>query len=149
MANKIFYLYRPVADKYKVSLPFGKYPEWITKRFGLKNHKGIDFAVPVGVPVMSVIDGVVVKTISGEEGYGNYVIVKFSSIIDYYALYAHLSKIKVFIDDKITKETVIGLSGNSGYSSGPHLHFELREKQNSSLNAIDPRPYMKSRGSYA
>ncbi|MEA4906638.1 MAG: M23 family metallopeptidase [Chloroflexi bacterium] len=86
-------------------------------------HNGLDFGVPVGTPVETTLGGKVVYAGWNDEGYGNLVIVENGS---YRTYYAHLSQIPVSVGDTVEKGDVIGLSGNTGNSTGPHLHYEVR-----------------------
>jgi murein DD-endopeptidase MepM/ murein hydrolase activator NlpD len=86
-------------------------------------HRALDFAVPVGTPVQSTMDGRVVHAGWNNQGYGNLVIVENGS---YRTYYAHLSSIPVSVGDTIKAGSIIGLSGNTGNSTGPHLHYEIR-----------------------
>jgi hypothetical protein len=101
----------------------GNYGE---QREGGRTHKGIDVPMPVGTPLKAVMDGVVsaAQSGSGSRSYGLYVVIEHSGGKS--TLYAHMSKIMVKVGDKVTKGQIIGLSGNTGFSTGPHLHFELR-----------------------
>ena len=96
------------------------------RRDGGRTHKGIDVALAIGTPIKAVMDGVVsaAQSGSGERSYGLYVTIEHSGGMS--TFYAHLSKINVKVGDKVVKGDIIGLSGNTGYSTGPHLHFELR-----------------------
>lgn len=87
-------------------------------------HLGNDFAAPIGTEIHSVWDGKVRYAEMNGGGYGNLVIIRHSNGLETY--YAHLSKITVKINDVISANQVIGLVGNTGHSSGPHLHFETR-----------------------
>jgi hypothetical protein len=109
----------------KIRRPFeGNYP--ITQRYGDSIteafHPGIDYALPVGVPVLAVADGVVVDTKAQINGYGNYIQIQHNGNAK--SLYAHLFKWIVKEGQHVTAGMVIGYSGNSGNSTGPHLHFE-------------------------
>jgi len=95
------------------------------------HHNGLDFGVPVGTPVRSTMDGRVVYAGWNDQGYGNLVIVENGA---YRTYYAHLSSIPVVVGQQVSAGTVIGLSGNTGNSTGPHLHYEIRINQ----KAIDP-----------
>jgi hypothetical protein len=90
--------------------------------------------MPVGTPLKAVMDGVVSKAQSGsgERSYGLYVEIQHSGGKS--TLYAHMSKIMVNVGDNVTKGQIIGLSGNTGFSTGPHLHFELR------VNGVQTNP---------
>ena len=86
-------------------------------------HLGTDFAAPTGTPARTVGDGVV--SFAGVQGgYGNVVIVKHRN--SHETLYAHLSKINVRVGQSIGQGQTIGLVGSTGWSTGPHLHFEFR-----------------------
>lgn len=98
--------------------PFG------VRFFGLNPdiHKGVDLAVPVGTPVAAMKDGAVVFA-GVMRGYGNVIILSHGD--DVRSLYAHLSQISVRQGERVKGRQVIGLSGQSGNASGPHLHFEV------------------------
>lgn len=94
-------------------------------------HNGLDFGIPVGTPVKATMDGRVTYAGWNDQGYGNLVIVENGS---YRTYYAHLSNIPVSVGDVVSSGTTIGLSGNTGNSTGPHLHYEIR----SNGTPIDP-----------
>ena len=110
-------------------------------RYGVLGHDGADFAVPVGTPVLSVDDGVVAY--ASFEPYGKTVIVEHSWGRSYYG---HLSEYKVTVGQSVTKGSVVALSGNTGESTGPHLHFGMRmntyDKDNGYYGKINPMPYL-------
>ncbi|MEW5787396.1 MAG: M23 family metallopeptidase [Pseudomonadota bacterium] len=89
------------------------------------NHMGVDIAVPVETPIHAVEYGIVWRTISNHKDYGNCIIIRHTDSV--YTLYAHLSDgaIDVKANECVEKGDIIGLSGNTGRSSGPHLHFEV------------------------
>ncbi|NTW99564.1 MAG: M23 family metallopeptidase [Geobacteraceae bacterium] len=87
----------------------------------LRQHNGIDIAIPAGTPVKPVAPGVVVYS-GGRSGYGNTVIVEHNNGI--ITLYAHNSRILVAEGQPVTSESTLALSGSTGRSTGPHLHFE-------------------------
>lgn len=129
-------------SKYTLSATFGKGGTmWSHK------HSGQDFAVPVGTPVDAVSAGTVVKAgpNGGGDGpaYGNAIVIKHAN--NTYSQYAHLSKIKVKIGQKVSKDTQIALSGNTGNSSGPHLHFEIRTTPNYG-SAVNPVSFLRAVG---
>lgn len=95
------------------------------------SHNGLDFGVVVGTPVESTMDGEVTYAGWNNQGYGNLVIVQNG---EYKTYYAHLSSIPVSVGDSVAAGTTIGLSGNTGNSTGPHLHYEIRKNN----VAIDP-----------
>lgn len=89
----------------------------------LKFHEGVDLVAPFRSNVRVTADGIVI--FAGQKvGYGNCVIVKHR--FNYETLYAHLSRIKVKKGQKIKKGTPVGLLGNTGRSTGPHVHYEVR-----------------------
>jgi len=93
-------------------------------------HAGIDFSVPVGTSIQAAGDGVV--AFSGyDKGYGQKVIISHG--YGYKTIYAHLSKSLVRQGQKINRGEIIALSGNSGVSTGPHMHYEVH-KNNSIVN---------------
>ncbi|MFI8824610.1 M23 family metallopeptidase [Streptomyces sp. NPDC053431] len=110
-------------------------------------HSGQDFAVPVGTPVKAAASGTVVKAgpYGGGDGpaYGNAIVIKHAN--GTYSQYAHLSKIKVSIGQKVAVGQQIALSGNTGNSSGPHLHFEIRTTPNYG-SAVNPAAFLRAHG---
>ena len=86
-------------------------------------HSGVDFAVPTGTEVLAVADGVVANANWGK-AYGTHIVQTLPD--GTFFIYAHLSKSLVKPKGKISKGQVIGKSGNTGNSSGPHLHVEQR-----------------------
>jgi murein DD-endopeptidase MepM/ murein hydrolase activator NlpD len=87
-------------------------------------HRGIDIAVPEGTPVYAVQKGTVYFA-GPYKGYGNLVAVNHGN--GTLTLYGHNSMVKVRAGDRVDSTTVIALSGNTGRSTGPHVHFEIRE----------------------
>lgn len=87
-------------------------------------HSGIDIAIPIGTEVRSAGAGVVVEVSESSE-FGHFIRILHSD--DYESLYGHLGKVLVSSGAKIDAERVIALSGNSGRSTAPHLHFEIRQ----------------------
>jgi len=86
-------------------------------------HKGVDYAAPSGTPTYTVGDGVV-DFAGAQGGYGNVVIVRHAN--GHSTVYAHLSRIQVRKGQSVTQGQVIGNVGSTGWSTGPHLHFEFR-----------------------
>jgi murein DD-endopeptidase MepM/ murein hydrolase activator NlpD len=93
---------------------------------GPYGHEGVDYGVPVGTPVMASANGTVVFVGTGDgfENYGNYVVIQHPD--GYKSYYAHLSEFDAQVGDVVEQGQVIAKSGNTGRSSGPHLHFSLR-----------------------
>ena len=99
----------------------------ITSRYGVRrrvNHNGIDIAVKVGDTICSAFDGRVRFSKATETGYGTLVIIRHDNGIETY--HGHLSKRLVEAGDRVVAGQPIALGGNSGRSTGPHLHFECR-----------------------
>ncbi|MGA2189879.1 MAG: M23 family metallopeptidase [Steroidobacteraceae bacterium] len=112
-------------DAYIVSSEFGE-------RWG-KIHKGMDMAADVGEPVYAIADGEVIYAGDGLRGYGNVVILRHDKKTS--SLYAHNSELKVKQGDQVKQGALIALLGNTGHSTGPHVHFEIRDGD----TAINPR----------
>ncbi|MCF6521503.1 M23 family metallopeptidase [Streptomyces sp. JJ36] len=106
------------------------------------SHSGQDFAVPTGTPVKAVHKGTVVTTGWGG-AYGNRIVVEHPN--GKYSQYAHLSKINVSPGQHVNTGSKIGMSGNTGNTSGPHLHFELRTTPVYG-SGFDPMPYLRAHG---
>jgi murein DD-endopeptidase MepM/ murein hydrolase activator NlpD len=90
-------------------------------------HKGMDFACDIGTPIYATANAVV-KSARYETGYGN--IVTLDHGYGYETRYAHLSSIEVEVGQRVVRGEVIALSGNSGRSTGPHLHYEVLQRGN-------------------
>lgn len=86
-------------------------------------HSGIDIALNVGDPIHAAFDGVV-RLAKYNGGYGNCIVIRHYNNLE--TLYGHLSKINVKVGQEVKAGDVIGLGGNTGRSTGPHLHFECR-----------------------
>ena len=96
----------------------------VTQYYGLR-HTGMDIAGPQGLPNYAVRDGIVIKSQDGYNGgYGKYIIVDHGGGITTW--YAHNYKLLVSVGEHVTQGQVIGLLGNTGRSTGPHIHFEVR-----------------------
>ncbi len=97
-------------------------------------HDGIDFAGPMRTPIYATGNGRVIDAAYSFHGYGNMIIVDHG--FGYKTRYAHLSEIKVKRGDVVTRGNVIALLGNTGKSTGPHLHYEVLHK-GSAVNPIN------------
>jgi murein DD-endopeptidase MepM/ murein hydrolase activator NlpD len=117
----------------------------INSRFGHRKlsgeaaraHQGVDIAAPTGVKVLAAAGGVV--TAAGrDEGYGNYVEIRHANGLR--SFYAHLSRIdpSVRAGARVTGGATVGRVGSTGHSTGPHLHFEVRQ----SGRRLDPAKYL-------
>lgn len=104
-------------------------------------HTGVDFAVPTGTPVIAVADGKI-ENASWGSAYGTQLVQKVKGG---WVIYAHLSKAFVKAGDVVTKGQVLAKSGNSGNSTGAHLHFEMRDNLKWSAGKdIDPAKILAS-----
>jgi murein DD-endopeptidase MepM/ murein hydrolase activator NlpD len=101
-------------------------------------HTGLDIVGPAGTPVFAAASGVA-RVFPGSVGYGNYVIVIHSD--QYATLYGHLTAFTLHDGDEVKKGDVIGLEGSTGFSTGPHLHFEIRQNG----DYVDPLPFFTAR----
>jgi murein DD-endopeptidase MepM/ murein hydrolase activator NlpD len=107
----------------------------VTSDFGLRRavwHYGIDIRVKTGSPVYAAFDGVIRISGYDRRGFGRFIVIRHKNGLE--TLYAHLSKNLMKLGDEVKAGDIIGKGGNSGRSTAPHLHFELRY----SGNAIDP-----------
>ncbi len=116
--------------KDKISSRFGERIHPITKERSF--HSGIDIAVPEGTPLYSATDGTVTESRYSETA-GNCIIVEMES--GYRIKYMHLNSRDVSVGDQVSKGMLIGATGNTGRSTGPHLHVEVRTPDNT---AVDP-----------
>lgn len=115
---------KPKTEKTPVDSPKGMPIKGTLTQGSHPGHIALDFGAPVGTPVKATMDGKVVYAGWNNEGYGNLIIVENGP---YRTYFAHLSKIPVKIGDKVTAGMVVGYSGNTGNSTGPHLHYEVRK----------------------
>ena len=95
-------------------------------------HSGADLAASIGEPIYPIMDGIVIYTENGWFGYGNYVVVSHGD--DLTTLYGHMSRITTVIGQKVGIHDKIGEIGSTGFSTGPHLHLELRKNN----TPVDP-----------
>jgi murein DD-endopeptidase MepM/ murein hydrolase activator NlpD len=105
----------------------GQYPHF---------HAGVDLSAPFGTTVVAAADGVVVAVGHTRVGYGNYVVIGHGTGI--MTLYGHLLETNVEVGDAVKRGQRIGLEGSTGWSTGAHLHFELRVND----AVVDPLPYL-------
>lgn len=114
-------LAQPVRDPHEFTSGYGSRKDPLNNRTGI--HEGIDLSAAIGTPVYAT--GAATVTRAGLHGlYGNTVDLDHGNGVT--TRYAHLSRTKVKVGQKVTRSTVIGLLGNTGRSTGPHLHYEVR-----------------------
>ena len=103
-----------------ISSPFGPRPDPFTGRPGF--HPGVDIAAPIGTPVRAMAAGIVIFA-GGDGGFGR--LVKVEDGHGEITMYAHLSARYVHVGQVVSKHELLGRVGDTGYSTGPHLHFEV------------------------
>ncbi len=123
----------PDKNKYRFSSSFGYRPDPKTGRTAF--HKGVDFALKPGNPVYATGNGVVESVKFEFFGYGNQVVIDHG--FGYKTRYAHLKSIGLVEGMNVKRGECIGLSGNSGKSTGPHLHYEVIYRN----KAVNPYNY--------
>lgn len=128
-----------------LAFPLGKQEYYISSEFGKRGsgfHHGIDLACKEGSNIYAADSGVVVYAASEKDGsaYGNRILIRHKNGIE--TLYAHLSEFAVKKGDKVSQGEFIGLSGNTGNSTGPHLHFEYRVNG----KAVNPKEIIGLKG---
>lgn len=125
----------PMEHYNRISADYGYrvHPLFFTRHL----HTGVDFATPIGTPVYATADGVVNAASFSTGGYGY--LVKIDHSLGFMTYYAHLSKIAVQKGMFVKRGQLIAYSGNTGNSTGPHLHYEVRFLG----NVIDPKNFME------
>jgi murein DD-endopeptidase MepM/ murein hydrolase activator NlpD len=125
----------PLKGSIDVSSEFGLRPNPFGGR-GYELHNGIDFRGPIGTPIYATANGVVIKA-QHSGGFGKHVVIDHG--YGYETLYAHLSDINVEVGDTVSRGKQIGALGNTGRSSGPHLHYTIYRQG----KAVNPRYYLQ------
>ncbi len=111
----------PTPGYSRITSPYGTRFDPIFKT--KKMHTGIDIGAPMSASIVAAAAGKVVVAGWSSKGYGNYVVIQHEG--SFSTLYAHMSKILVKKGQTVSKGTAIGKVGSTGYSTGPHLHFEV------------------------
>jgi murein DD-endopeptidase MepM/ murein hydrolase activator NlpD len=109
------------ADLFRISDEFGWRKHPVLKKWIF--HEGTDLSANIGTDVMTTSDGVVERVIKSKKGYGNRVVINHG--YGYKTVYAHLNEFNVKTGDIVKRGDVIGKVGNTGLSTGPHLHYEV------------------------
>jgi len=117
--------------------------KYITSQYGMRKdpisgalnfHTGLDLRADIGTTVMAALDGVV--SVTAENWlYGKHIIISHDN--GYKTLYGHLNSFSVKQGERVARGKKIGESGNTGYSTGPHLHFTIYDKNNKLVNPLD------------
>jgi hypothetical protein len=127
----------PVPGHFSISSYFGPRGS-IMGYAGLERHTGVDIPAPTGTPVYSATDGVVIKSGWDSSGFGNMVMIQYTNNIT--IIYGHNSSLVVSAGQRVSRGQVLSLVGSTGYSTGPHLHFEVRVNG----SPVNPLPYLRS-----
>jgi murein DD-endopeptidase MepM/ murein hydrolase activator NlpD len=127
----------PVAAHYVLTSGFG--PRMSPTTGTADFHTGQDFAVPTGTQALAASSGVVEFT-GWDGGYGNLVKLLHANEVETY--YGHLSRIEVHPGEHVQRGSLLGLTGSTGNSTGPHLHFEVRLDG----RPVDPMPFLRGKG---
>jgi septal ring factor EnvC (AmiA/AmiB activator) len=132
-------LYRIAAEKAPFSIPVKanfRYTSGFGPRWG-RLHAGTDFAGPIGTPIYSTADGVITHA-GWSSGYGRLIKIRHDFGIE--TRYAHLNAMDVRVGQRVSRGERIGAMGNSGRSTGPHLHYEVRVNG----NPVNPMTYIRA-----
>lgn len=127
-------------------LPTGKFTSGFGPRGG-RQHKGIDLAAPEGTPVVAAMGGEVITNGWDAGGYGHWLAIRHPNGDE--TRYGHFSeKSPLKVGDQVSQGTPIGKVGNTGRSTGPHLHFEIRKATQkpggkTEMVAVDPKSHIK------
>lgn len=126
--------YLPIQDKfYYTTMYLGSYEKLGEENVG--SHAGVDFATRRGTPIYAVANGVVVTAKYGYFGEGNFVVIKHTNVpsledenikTTYYSIYLHMESLPIVnVGDIVKRGQLIGYVGSTGFSTGPHLHFQI------------------------
>ena len=131
----------PFNGSHPLTQGFGENPDWYA-RFGLSGHNGVDWGLPVKTPIVAVDAGEAIEVLDDPPGFGRYVKLKHTWGE---SLYAHLEQQLVRQGQTVGAGHLVGMSGNTGNSTGPHLHFGLRiapyDRGDGWQGYADPHPY--------
>jgi murein DD-endopeptidase MepM/ murein hydrolase activator NlpD len=121
----------PITGRIVSKFGYRRHPLW----GGIHLHTGVDIAAPYGKPIICADSGEVIYS-GWWDGYGKAVVIDHGR--GYTTVYGHMSRIYMQVGQKVEKSQVIGLIGSTGFSTGPHLHFEIRYNG----KPVDPLPYL-------
>ncbi len=142
-------IHKPFQGRFALSQGFAANPDFYQQftyaGVPLRGHNGLDFAMPTGTRILAADKGVVVKLGEDRQGFGLFVLLRHTWG---QTLYAHLRFVTVQYQQEVQAQQVIGLSGNSGASTGPHLHFGLRllpfRRDDGWGGYCDPTPFLSA-----
>lgn len=141
-------LIKPFHGNYPITQLYGENAAAYA-HFGIPGHNGIDWGMKEGTIIKPAAPGHILEIKSDPAGYGNYVKISHG---DYHSLYAHFREANVIVGQEVDTNTIIGWSGNTGNSTGSHLHFgfkDLQQLDNGFHGYIDPMPYIKNGVEYS
>lgn len=133
---------KPFIGTFPVTFRFGEKPGWYIKAIGYP-HNGIDFGCPQGTRIVAVDAGAVSQVGNHPRGWGLFVRVQHVWGMSHYA---HLSKQSVKVGDTVKEGQELGESGNTGFTTGPHVHFGMKrpgQGKKAMHHWIDPEPYFE------
>jgi len=128
----------PFEGQYKKTSPYGlRHNPFKGKKKGVgggkkKMHHGVDFGMPSGTEIFAVRDGEVIEVSRSRRGHGNMIKIRHDD--DWCTVYSHNKRIAKKVGDRVKQGELISHSGNTGRSTGPHLHFEIRRPDQKSVN---------------
>jgi hypothetical protein len=131
---QLFYPVKPFT--YPITQHFGENPQWYPLT---KGHNGIDWGIPLRTSIFATLPGTIIRVASDPNGYGNHIRISHGDGL--VSLYGHMDAhhyTSLEVGDEVKAGQFIGYSGNTGRSTGPHLHFEVRRGN----VAFDPEPYL-------
>lgn len=139
----------PLPKPYPITQGFGENPQDYA-RFGLPGHEGIDLGCPTGIPVLSVTDGTVVQIGNDPNTYGLFV--RVNHVDNWQTTYAHLNSTAAIVGQQVQGGQLLGVSNNTGNSTGPHLHLTLKHLGHTytdshgtwPYNIFDPTDYLEA-----
>lgn len=145
-------LSQPFRGPLRITQNFGENPQ-IYRQFGMSGHNGIDYGMPTGTEIVAATDGTItVVSDQGNAGYGKYVRLRTND--NYELTYGHLQRAEVTVGQQVLRGDLIALSNNTGFSTGPHLHFGVRQfvagtntianYNNGYKGAIDPQAFFQA-----
>ena len=130
------------AHRWVTPLDGGRFTSGFKMRWG-RMHEGDDFSTPVGTPVKAMSTGTVIYT-GWYGGGGNTTKIRYWD--GTVSFFMHQSRISAEVGEHVSPGQVVGLSGNTGHSTGPHLHVEIHPKGG---DAVNPMPWLHQHGLYA